>query len=268
MKKNQILQYASLVCAALALLLQSLAVLLQYDHGTNYFKGGAILPALAVVAALLSAAVGTASAIITKINTASAEIFPKEGMLPSVILAGGFGVAVVLFALSLKESVSGIALLAVIFSIIAAFYAIATGVPSLREQANLITVLGFSAPIACILFNGYYYFDTSIEMNSPIKTATQIGLLCAMLYFTAEIRFLMGKPMPRVFLMLASWTRALGARSAVAIPVAYLTDACNRLDYVAGAILTFCVMLTANLRIRALLQSAHAPAPESEDTDI
>ena len=270
MKKIQILQYASLGLAALALLLQVLAVLRQFDGGTNYFKIGASLPTLAVIAALLSAAVGTVSALLTKVDPATASIFPKEGLMPSVILAVGFGIAIMLFALSLREPISGVALLAIVCSAIAAFYAIATGFPAFRAQASLITALGFSAPIACILFNGYYYFDTSVEMNSPIKTTVQVGLICAMLYFVSELRFLMGTPMSRLFLTLAGWTRSLGALSALAVPVAYLTGKCDRLDYVAGAILTFCVMLTANLRILALLQSANAPAitPENENADV
>jgi hypothetical protein len=144
----------------------------------------------------------------------------------------------------------------VILAIVAAIYAVATGFSSLRAQANLITILSFSAPLVCIFFNAYYYFDTTIEMNSPVKTATQIGLLCAMLYFVSETRFLMGVPMPRMFVMLACWVRSLGTLSAVAIPVACIAGKCNRLDYVAGAVLTFCVMTVAGMRTQTLLKSA------------
>jgi hypothetical protein len=269
MKKNQFLQYASLALAACTLILQTLAVLLQYDSGSNYFQGKAILPTIALITALLAAALGTAFAIVTKIDASAAEIFPRSTFLPSAILMGGFATSAgLLFLHIIKNGASKIATLTVVFSVLAAFYALATAYPKLREQANAITVLGFSAPLACILFNAYYYFDTSIEMNSPIKTATQVGLLCAMLYFTTELRFLMGKPMPRVFLMLASWTCALGALSAIAIPVACITGECSRLDYVAGAILTLCIMVTAGMRVQALMHSAQPTAPDFENADI
>ena len=134
-------------------------------------------------------------------------------------------------------------------------------------QVKSLSLLGLTAPLACILFNAYYYFDATVEMNSPVKTATQVGLLCAMLYFVYELRFLMDAPMPRVFLMTAFWVRSLGTLSALAIPVAYLTGKCDRIDYVAGAILTFCVMLTAGLRVQTLLQTAEPPAPENENAE-
>ena len=257
MRKNQILQYASLAFAALALLLQSLAVLLQYDTDANYFQKGAILPTLAFISAIIAAIAGTAFACTMERRSGSAEIFSGEIPYASIFTAAGFALSAFLFVISLADGeLAGIAMLTFLAAIGATLYAVATLSPALRAYVNATAALGFLAPITCILFNAYYYFDTSIEMNSPIKTATQVGLLCAMLYFLSELRFLMGQPLPRLFVATAHLTSAFGALSAVAVPVAYLTGKCDRLDYVAGAALTLCILIASVIRTRTFLQSA------------
>lgn len=255
MKTKQILQYVALIGSALAIGAEALAVLWQYESGTNYFHSGAILPLVAVVAAIIAAIAGTALACTAKCDRETTEIFSDGRQYASILTTVGFALAAALLAIYFaKTALSGVAMLTLLTSIAAAFYALATCIPSLRAQTNAISLIGFFAPIACILWNAYYYFDATIEMNSPIKTATQIGLLCAMLYFLSELRFLMGQPLPRMFLATAYWVRAFGALSSIAVPIAYITGQCDRLDYVAGALLTFCVMLAAGFRIRTLLK--------------
>ena len=59
MENKKILRYASLGMAAVAMIAQTLAVILQYDVGANYFQNAAVLPTVALVAALIAAALGT-----------------------------------------------------------------------------------------------------------------------------------------------------------------------------------------------------------------
>ena len=48
---------------------------------------------------------------------------------------------------------------------------------------------------------------------------------------------------------------SVGALSSLAVPVAFFTGRLDRIDYLAGAILTLTVMLTAEVRIYRLLKA-------------
>ena len=256
MGNKKILHYMSLAFAALAMLVQILAVIMQYDKGSNYFNNGAFLPTAAVAVALIAAAFGTVFACTARCDAGSADVFSDTSPLASALSATGFVVAAVCLILHFAATpISGIAILAIFTCFGAALYALATVSAILRARVNAISFMGFLAPIACIVLNAYYYFDTTIEMNSPVKTFTQVGLLCVMLYFISEIRFLMGAPMPRVYLTICAWVQSFGALSA-AIPIIYLSGKCERLDYVAGALLILCVLVASILRTQALLRSA------------
>ena len=92
-----------------------------------------------------------------------------------------------------------------------------------------------------------------MEMNSPVKVTVQTALLFAMLYYTAELRYLLDRRKPRLYLALAMLTLASSALSAVAIPVAFCLGHLSRMDYLAGAILTLGIAVTVLLRIFFLL---------------
>lgn len=257
MKTKQILQYVVLGCGAIALITQALAMLLQYDVGTHYFAHAAALPILAVAAAFLAAIAGIAIAVTTPCNTETADVFPAGTQYASIITAIGFAIAALLLGIYRIGSVSSnVTTLTLLTSVGSAAYATATCSAPMRSRTNSISLLGFLAPISCVLWNAYYYFDTAIEMNSPIKTTTQIGLLFAMLYLLSELRFLMGQPLPRMFLASAYLTAAFGALSALSVPIAYFTGKCDRLDYVAGSVLTLCILIAAILRANTLMKSA------------
>lgn len=262
------LRYASIAFAVIATILRIFATLCSYDTDTHYFADGAILPALSVIAAFLGAAVGTVAAYLTVIDASSMRIFPARvstvGLLPTI----GFGASAVLFAVHFfVKYPSTVSILTALFTGLSAFYAIAVAIPSIRSHTTATAALGFLPPIACILYNAHYYFDATIEMNAPIKTSAQVGLLCAMLYLVAEVRFLLGTPQPRVFLALTAWLCCFGALSALPLIKAIIGSQI-RMDYFAGAILTFSLMLTAIVRARRLLRAEKTDAADSEQPTV
>lgn len=262
------LRYASIALAAVAALLQIIATLRCYDPEANYFAVGALLPVFAVVAAFLGAILGTVAAYLTKIDTNSMEIFPSRVSVLGFFPAVGFGASACLFAVQfLVKSPSTLSILTALITALSAFCALATAIPSIRRNTTATAVLGFLPPIACILYNAHYYFDATLEMNAPLKTATQVGLLIAMLYLVAEIRFLLGTPQPRVFLMLVSWLCCFGALSTLPL-IKAIIGLPIRIDYFAGAVLTFSLMLTAIVRAWRLLRAevkADPVPPNQED---
>ncbi len=255
------LRSGSFLCAALAACAEILSVLAFYDKAANYFDHNALLPTVAVVLALLGSAAGIAAAILTPPDTLGAGIF-SENLSPAPSTIGFLTAAVFTVFYCTKTVRPFIGLLAALLLICGLAYGIVSSLPKLRQYKNLSVLLGMLAVLGTILLNAYYYFDVSLEMNAPFKLTTQMGLLCATLYLTGEIRFLLGTQKPRLFLAIGTTLISVGSLCSISLLIAFLLGKTDRGDYVAGSLLVFCMMLTAIIRMRTLL-----PREEEIDQD-
>ncbi len=267
MKRNMglptILRIALFACTGLSAILQTLAVLISYSTESNYFDVGAILPILSAVLVIGGAICGTVSAYITDPKTMNPTPFSERNAFP--IPAVGFVLTAILLPLHSPEERMTLTVVTSVALILAALYSVLSGLTSFRKQhEGRLSFLGMASVVGCILAAAYFYFDVSIEMNAPLKIAIQIGLVTAMLCYTGEIRYLLGKPMPRVYLSITSWAVAVGSLATLAIPIAYATQKLPRADYAGAAVLILCLVLTQILRVRTLLK---APAEDSTQED-
>ena len=246
------LRSGSFLCAALAACAEILSVLAFYDKAANYFDHNALLPTVAVALALLGSALGIASAILTASDALGEDIFSEKiSLSPAAI---GFLTAALFAVLYCTKTVRPIiGLLAALLLICGMAYGIVSSLPKLRQHKNLSVLLGMLAVLGTILLNAYYYFDVSLEMNAPFKLTTQMGLLCATLYLTGEIRFLLGAQKPRLFLAIGTTLISVGSLCSLSLLVACLLGKTDSGDYVAGSLLVFCMMLTAIIRTRSLI---------------
>ena len=259
MKKNNCFRIGFAVFTLLGAVLQCLAVLLSYHANSNYFDRGSLLPILAIIFALLGAVCGTVSAILTKSTELRNEPFSKGFSLSPMVI--GF-VAVAAIFIRLDFQISTVITAALL--LLAAIYAVLASIPKLRKTA-LPIFTGFFAIAALVALNAHYYFDMTVEMNAPLKITTQIALLCIMISITGELRYLLNKQMPRTFLAVSAWVVSIGALSAIATPLAYLTGKTDRLDFAVGGVLILCGVLTSIFRMLILFR---APTPIEEPTTI
>ena len=248
MKKTFCLRVAFVACAALSAVFQLLAVLLAHDAGTHYFERGSIFPTLSVIFAVVGAICATVAACMTHKSVMSPFPFSKTLSISPIAL-GFLAVAAVL----ILTQTTSLARITAILMILSAIYELLIGNPATQRSAPAI-YLGLVSVVAMILLNAVYYFDVTMEMNSPFKVSVQIGLLFAMLARTSELRYLIGHPQPRMLLILSSWTVAIGAIPALSLPVAFFLQKTDRLDYAAGGFLVLCAVISSLLRIGALLK--------------
>lgn len=258
------LRLGFLIFSSMAAVLQLIAAIAVLEKNSNYFASSSPLPILAVACALLGAACGTLAAY--KTNCADLEKEPfSASALPSHLSAVGFLAVAVLFAQKSLTQANTLTSLITLVSLVAAVYAFLSAFSVVaRKSRTLLALLGFAAVLSCILANAYYYFDATMEMNAPFKVSLQTALLCASLYFTGEIRFHLKRKQPRFFLVLATWTVALGALSAPAIPIAFLIGRMDRADYAVGALSVLLLAVSAGMRMHALL---HPQRFDNEDED-
>jgi len=77
--------------------------------------------------------------------------------------------------------------------------------------------------------------------------------------------------MPRTYLILHTWAHAIGALSAISVPIAFLCNKFERADYAAGAILIFSIVLTQHRQVRRLRRGAervNEAAEQSEEDPV
>ena len=262
-RRLQPLMTASLLLATIAAVLQTGSVLSHLEPQSGYFTEGEIFPVLTSVLAALSALAGTLSAFLEKPanNTSGATVFSTKrfafGAAPAFLLV----FAVILLDPTFRSM--RLAIPSLLFLLGATVYSALLPLPAMRRHQNALALLGFCAVIACILLNTYLYFDMSVPMNAPLKTALQTGLLCAMLYYVAELRYLLGIPQPRVMRMLSSWTAAASALVFPALPLSFLLGDYPRADHAALAILVAFSAISATISLLRLL----FPVPNNKQTE-
>ena len=254
----------SLIAAGLSIA----ATATHFEKGSNYYTRGA-LPTAALVVALLAGLCGIALAILHKPDPKQSPFYQKPIPAPAAIgflcvlpaLVIGFPAATV--QLGANGTAFNMVPVLGILAVLSLLYGILVAIPSIaKKSSSWLAFLGMCAMLTCLFLTAYYYFDISVEMNAPLKTLLQVGLLLSMLYFTGEIRYFLGTPMPRTFLALGTLTVSVGALAAVAIPYAYLTGKLARIDYLAGAILLLTVAITAAIRVVTLL-TAEPPVEDN-----
>ena len=232
--------------------------ILSIEKGTNYFESGVVLPILATIWAMIAFIAAVIFAIIIPKEEIEAKSPFGSDLLTALPAALGFGVGAIFMVIEFAKSQKILFLIATLFLLLSAAHVL------LCETERKSTLLGFAPPIACALLVAVLYFDTSLEMNAPLKVASQCALLPLMLYFTAELRYLLGREIPRLYLALALISIVLSSLCVLAIPVACLTGALENTNCLATALVLFGTNLTILLKLKRYLKPT--PAPDENDT--
>ncbi len=258
MKKQTLSAIIGAISAATILaaaVLQLLAFFLSYDAQIYYFQVGAPLPLAAAICAIVGGALGVAFATLSPRDLKT----PFSGNFPAAAPAA---LTSILAAATMVAAPGILAKLSAVFLFFSTFYFLLSAFSIFKLSDSFVALLGFCPIIACALLNAYYYFDASVEMNAPIKILLQTALLFAMLYFTGEVRFLLGRQHPKLYLVLAFCTVASAALT-LAFPILFFLGLLPRLDYALGAALSCGIAATVICRVICLIRPKH-PLPEEE----
>ena len=245
-----------------AALLSSYAVAFLYDENANYFTPNSKIFPIAVICALLAFVAAILLAIIIpKEETVSKSPFGSQ-LIFALPAALGFGAGAILLVIEFAKSQKSLLLIATLFLLLSAAHVL------LSETDRVNTLLGFVPPIACALLVAALYFDTSLEMNAPLKVVTQCALLPLMLCFTAELRYLLNREIPRLYLALVLCSIAASSLCVLAVPLAsFLVGAMNNIPCLAAALVVAGTNITNLLRLKRFLRPIPVPEKETKETD-
>ena len=258
-KTVQLLRNILWAATPLSAVLHIFSVLLSYDDGTNYFRAGTILPVIAGASTAFLFAIAILIALLThetELCDASPFGSQKTVAIPAAI---GFAIGGILLLVEFIKNEAVLWLVTAVLLLLSAAYSLFCETEARSKEA--VTLLGLLPPLACALLVGILYFDLSMEMNAPLKVVTQCALLPLMLYFTAELRYLLGRALPRLYLALALGSIAASSLCALAIPAASIAGFLNNTNCLAAALVVAGVNITVLLRLKRYLQ---IPSPENE----
>ena len=264
MTKKQTLSVTLKLSALLLLFatanLQTIAMLTAYEPDTSYFSAGSPFPPLAVLCAVLAALCGIVHVCVSDASQINVAPF---SLLASLISGTCFLLCGIILSLC---STLNWSLATALFFFLAAAYSFLSGSVFAKKYPAAVALLGFTAVIACALGNMYCYFDISLEMNAPAKVLVQTSLLFSMIYYTGEIRFLLGREKTRFYQILAFCTLAANVLCVTALPVAYFKGAFCRIDYLGLSIASLGVFLSILIRLLTVSKS-HENIPKCQENE-
>ena len=245
-----------------AAVLSIFAVAFLYDENTHYFLSGSKIFPIAVICAVLAFAAAIVYAlVIPKEELVSSSPFGSR-LVFALPAALGFGAGAILSIIEFAKSQSILFLIAAIFLLLSTAYVL------LSETDRANAFLGFAPPIACALLIGVLYFDISLEMNAPLKVVAQCALLPLMLYFTAELRYLLGRELPRLYLALALCSIAASSLCVLAVPLASFVGMLgNTNSCLTAALIVTGANVTVLLKLKRYLQPIPSPENDTKETD-
>ena len=225
MKKHlcspQFYLFCALVSSLVAMVVQTFAYQNAYGNDLeNYFSASSPLPKIAAGFAILACALGIAAVCLWKKDDIPEKTL--QGDLSSLPAAVGFLTGTILMILSgntkLTYAIAVCFFLATLYHVILAFRLIGDPI--------IIALIGFPNVIGCILLIGHFYFDPTMEMNAPTKTCALIAILFVALYYTNEIRVLLGNPLAKFYTLLTVCVTGIGALASLPVAFAYLFFHC------------------------------------------
>ena len=184
-------------------ILRSVCMLTAFDATVGYFNKG-VLPALsaalyfaAVAAAVVGASLIHKGVLATELNTRLRR--PVAVLWGLSLAAFTLGVLLVCY----KDRTNTFLTVPMVMGILASLYFFLTGSKTGRYSDGLCA-LGFIPVFWCVASAWETYTDQFTAMNSPIKISLQMGFLGLALILVSELRFRLGKALPRVATALMS----------------------------------------------------------------
>lgn len=199
----RVLWLATATLTILGVVLRSVCMLTAFDTAVGYFHTG-FLPSLSDALYFVAVAVAVVGASLIHKGVLSTELNTRL-RLPAAYLWGfslvAFTVGVMLTCYPNRTNDFLVA--PMVLGVLSSFYFLATKNKTGRYSDGLCA-LGFLPVVWCVAAAWETYTDLFTAMNSPIKISLQMGFLGLALILVSELRFRLGKPLPRVAAALAS----------------------------------------------------------------
>lgn len=193
----------SVILTLVGVVLRSLCILISFDVSVGYFNQG-LLPVLsntlyflAVIAAIVCAALMPKGTLPTTLSDDGRR--PMAYLLGLLLAAFTLGILLVCY----KDRTNSFLTILMALGVLSSLYFFVTGHRTGRFSDG-VTALGFLPVVWCIAATWETYTDPFIAINSPVKVGLQLGFLGLACIMISELRFRLGKSLPRLAAALTS----------------------------------------------------------------
>lgn len=217
----------ALTIAAAALRL--CAFFIGYDQDVGYFNSAAITTIYRILCGLVVLITGTCAFMTPADQMPHPPVGQNRELAAALPLAARILLTVYLFVTAYDNAQAGAAgsnnpilYITLCLTLLSAVYflLLLTG----RGSRHARGLLGLAALLPSVGIIALTYSDGYVTMNSPVKLAVQFAAIGIMLALTAELRFLLDKPAPRLALVLWSVATFLCLGGALPCLVAQLAN--------------------------------------------
>ena len=189
-----------LISAAIALVgvtLRTVCMLTAFDASVGYFNEG-LLSLLTRAFYFPAVIIAVGCAVLISKNSLATELNDKSRTPAAYLLGLALAVFTVgVLLLCYKDKTNNFLTYPVVLGVLASLYFFASAGRSGRYTDKL-SLLGFLPVIWCVAATWETYVDQFTAVNSPVKIGLQLGLLGLALILISELRFRLGKPLPRL----------------------------------------------------------------------
>ncbi|MBQ9151909.1 MAG: hypothetical protein IJX72_06635 [Clostridia bacterium] len=247
--------------------LRSLCMIFYFDTDPGYFASG-FMPALSNILYFVAVAVAIVCSCLIPKNSLPNELHTRMRTPTALLL----GLALAIFtALALIVCFpvrrSNIMIAPTLMGLLASTYYFVSGNRNGRYP-DWLAFLGYLPVLWSVAAVGEVYFDNYTTMNSPVKIALQMAFLGFMFIALAELRFRVGRPMPRysvAMLSMGSFACLTGSVPILIATGARMLD--NVLHLLYAVVLLFAGLYGLYLLFRYTCFPSDAPSGETaEDT--
>ncbi len=257
-KRMSMLYWVVSIAALIGTVLISLSFLFYYDSSVEYFNHAPLTACILPLCFLTVIFLTVFSVLVGKVDKSLLSVEPHFHHAAWIPAAG-----LVLFAcyriLLFFGGTSGLfPTLLILFSLLSCIYFCMVGF-RFCPHGDKRALAGFAPTFFCALLIAYVYFDMTVAMNNPQKLLLQFGFASLMLYCTSELRFVLCKPAPRLYLGFGSLALFFGAVGFIGCFVAYLCGASANTDYFSLALLGLFFLCYVALRLFSYVRALHAP---------
>ena len=186
----------SVILTLTGVVLRSICILVSFDASVGYFDKG-LLPVLSntlyfsvVIAAIVCAALMPKGALPTALSNDGRR--PMAYLLGLLLAAFTLGVLLTCY----RDRTNDFLKVPTVLGVLSSLYFFVTGNRNGRFPDG-VTALGFLPVAWCIAAAWETYTDQFTAINSPLKIGLQLGFLGLAFILISELRFRLGKPLPR-----------------------------------------------------------------------
>lgn len=254
--------------SAACVILRLLVLIFDFDFNLGLYKPDAVLPQVfaaflvfVIIALLFSIKIGNDARLPDKLP-------PVSRLLTFISALAGFSMlATVAMQLIMKVSfeitltgwkstlASGLELAMQVFALPTALYFIVMAVRQNPYRAST-AALGFFPVLWAAAYLMCVYFDTSTTLNNPLRILEQASLVVVMAYLLMELRCLVGKARPNLYIAFGMILMVMVASSS--LPTFLLTIA-RRMNLSVDTMFDatkICIAVYAAVRVADMIKSA------------